>query len=134
MRKQEQRLWDTMSRNAPREFWMQRVENVCVPGMPDVHVSHPSGSNAWVELKAPRTPTRVATRLLGNEGLSLEQINWHLKAASMNQRSYVLIRDSDRNLFLAPSRLAAFLNDMPVAELRKNSLAADWRGIFEALA
>lgn len=135
MRKQEQRLWDTMKRNAPSEFWLERVENVCVPGMPDVSASHAGGTHCWVELKAPTAPKRETTRLMGPaEGLSLAQINWHLKAASMNQRSYILVRDSGRNLFLLPGKMAAIANDLPSSQMREHSLAGTWPHIFEVLA
>lgn len=135
MRKQEQRLWDTMKRNAPSEFWLERVENVCVPGMSDVKVHHASGTNCWVELKAPQTPKRATTKLMGEaEGLNIAQINWHLKAASMNQRSFILIRGSDQELFLLPGKLAAIANDLSVPQMRGHSLASTWPEVFEVLA
>lgn len=134
MRKQEQRLWDTMKRNAPTEFWLERVENVCVPGMPDVSVSHAGGTHCWVELKAPTAPKRETTKLMGREGLSLAQINWHLKAASMNQRSYILVRCSGQQLYLLPGKLAAIANDFSATQMRNHSLASKWAEVFEVLA
>lgn len=131
MRFKEQRLWDTMKRNAPSDFWLQRIENVAVEGMPDVYVV--CAEPCWVELKAPTAPKRPTTRLLGNEGLRPAQINWHLKVASMGVRSFILIRDDAAHLYLIPGPFAQLVNDMTIPELQKISIADTWQKVFEVL-
>lgn len=130
-RLKEQRLWDTMRKAAPTGFWLQRVENVVGDGMPDVYCVETGA--CWVELKAPARPKRASTRFLGDEGLRPSQINWHLKAASKNQRTYVLIRDDKRELFLIEGKFATDMNDWPIDVMREASLADNWEAIFEVL-
>ena len=130
MRLKEQRLWDTMKRNAPPDVWIQRVENLVVAGMPDLFVAGPSRTS-WVELKAPTRPKRETTPLLGNkEGLNADQINWHLKAATRAVRSYVLIRDSAQQLYLVPGAHAREINHWTRHTLVLFSAADYWPDIF----
>ena len=132
MRQKEQRLWDGLKRNAPKEFWLQRVENVVANGMPDVYVA--CVNPCWVELKAPNMPKRKATRILGkSQGLNPDQINWHLKAAQKGIRSFVLIRGDGNDLYLIPGSFAAMINDMTQAELLKTSVGNNWHEIFEVI-
>ena len=132
MRKPEQQLYDAMKRNAPSTAWLQRIENLLVEGMPDVHVSGPE-SECWVELKSVKRPKRIPTPLLGSQGLRPTQINWHLKAGTKIICSYILIRDDKNELFLICGRLAASLNEMRLDEVRRHSLANTWDGIYKVL-
>lgn len=136
MRKQEQRLWDTMTRNRPSGFWLERIENLVGDGIPDVRGVTRHGEEFWVELKAPKRPARPTTRLLGDEGLRESQVNWHLKAAHYGMRAYTLIRDDTSALFLIPSKaeLIDELNDLPALDLEIASVADTWESIFEELA
>jgi hypothetical protein len=129
MRQKEQRLWDTMRRNAPRGLWIQRVENLVMAGMPDLYVE-----GVWVELKAPTRPKRDTTPLLGREGLNPDQVNWHLQAARKNVRSYVLIRDDLGHLYLLRGVHAAELNGWPRSRVVLDSLADDWPGVFTEIS
>ena len=63
MRKAEQKVWDTMKRKAPKELWLQRIENIVGDGMTDVHSSHTTGREKWIELKAGKLPKRTTTPL-----------------------------------------------------------------------
>ena len=129
MRQREQRLWDAMRKAAPPHVWLQRIENVVGEGMPDVFVAA-HGSSCWVELKAAIRPKRDTTPLLGSDGLRLSQINWHIKAASVGLRTYVLIRDDKRALYLVP---AHDLNARSSSEIENQSFAHTWHGIFAEL-
>ena len=132
MRKKEQKLWDTFARHAPAALDLQRVENLVGAGMPDVYVG---GTGCWVELKAPNVPARETTRLLGTEGLNVDQINWHLKAARSGRvNTFVLVRDSSSRLYLVPGNFAATMNDLPADELDSYSLASTWERIIEVLS
>jgi hypothetical protein len=136
VRLKEQRLWDAMKRAAPKEFWLQRVENVVGDGMPDVHsccrVSC-AASLTWVELKAVTRPKRIATRFLGNEGLRTSQISWHMKAASMSVRSFVLVRDDHKALYLVQGKFADAMNEWDLPTFESHSIAGNWKEIFGAL-
>jgi len=133
MRQAEQKLWDTTLRNKPVGIALERVENGLGAGMPDVY-SRAETFHTWIELKAPHAPKRESTRLLGSEGLSQEQINWHLKSARYGLITYVLIRDIEhKRLWLVGGGWADEMNDWTAAELDKNSLANNWRDIFSRL-
>ena len=132
MRKEEQRLWDTMKRNAPPHVWLERVENLVGDGMPDVHFAS-YRAIAWVELKAAKLPARPTTRVLGGDGLRQSQKNWHKQAAWFGLPVYTLIRDDEKNLYLVHCSFSDELNEMPIAQLRSVSVAANWSDIFNVL-
>lgn len=128
MRQKEQRLWDCLKAHAPAELGLQRVENLVGDGMPDVYSD---GTGAWIELKAPTRPKRESTPLLGeSEGLRTSQKNWIRIATARGRKVFVLIRDSEGELFLMPGKFATTMNGMTRAELRERSLAEDWQGII----
>lgn len=129
MRKDEQRLWDTMKRNAPKWLWMQRIENGVGDGMPDVLVA----PDAWVELKAPARPARATTALLSSKPLRESQIGWHLKAANKLMLSYILIRDDKKGLYLLYGNTAAIINTLTVTEMNDLSVASTWKEIWKVL-
>lgn len=131
MRLKEQRLWDALKKQSPKELWLQRVENVVGVGMPDVYVG---ANGAWIELKSPTCPKKETTRLLGDEGLNQDQINWHYKAMKKMRQTYILIRDSQSRLFLIPGALSLVVNDMNAAELLKWSLGENWEEIIKVIS
>jgi hypothetical protein len=133
MRQKEQKLWDTMKRNCPSDVWLQRVENMVTVGMPDLTHLVEGGITGWVELKAVTTPKRAGTRLMGDEGLNKDQINWHLKYTSMGGDSWVLIRDTGQRLYMLHGKYAAVMNGWPVEVVREHSSASSWDGIFNVL-
>lgn len=117
MRKAEQKLWDTMRNNKPRGVVLNRVENYVGEGMPDVYLRVRSLAT-WVELKAPIAPKRETTRLMGDQGMRQEQINWHLQSAALNLPTWILIRDTtQRRLWVVEGRFADEVNDMTVETL-----------------
>ena len=132
MRKEEQRIWDTMKNNAPDGAWMERVENLVGNGMPDIWVGG-EGGHCWVELKAAVVPVRPTTPLLGSSGLRQSQINWHKKAAQRAIPVYTLIRDDKGGLYLLGCDRSEEINAMPRGHMRVASLAASWTEIFARL-
>jgi len=128
MRQKEQRLWDCLKKHAPPELGLQRVENLVGDGMPDVYSD---GTGCWIELKAPTRPKRESTPLLGeSEGLRTSQKNWIRIACARGRKVFVLIRDSEGELFLIPGQCSPIINAMSRASLREVSLAADWQGVI----
>jgi hypothetical protein len=133
MRLKEQRLYDSLKRNVPRGWWLQRIENVMEAGMPDVLVTMP-GRQAWVELKSPRAKKRGTSLLLGTEGLSIAQINWHSKAVALDVLAYILVRPADTSeLFLIESGHAPDVNEWSVADAEAHRIAASWDQVMQAL-
>jgi len=128
MRKDEQKLWDTMRRRKPSSIWLQRVENVVGEGMPDVYVSD---IGAWIELKAPRGTGAV---LLDTSKLRQSQINWHAKAYVHQIKSYILIRTTKTgNIYLVPGEYAYAINLCTADTAEDMSVANHWEGIWEVL-
>lgn len=134
MRKAEQRLWDSMKRNRPKDVRMERVENVAADGMPDVHVSARGGVESWVELKVCSLPVRNTTPVLGRDGLRPSQKNW-LKShcCTYGLRGFVLVRDDRSSLYLLPGALVDEINSLTLDKLVLKSVARNWEEIFEAL-
>jgi hypothetical protein len=135
MRLKEQRLWDTLKRQTDgSSLWLQRIENLCVAGMPDVLAVNGRGDLKWVELKACDVPKRGSTALLGDRsGLNPAQRGWHLKAASMNVQTWVLVR-AGKEHFLVPGRFAAEINDWPLSLFKlEPSVAEGWEQIVKVL-
>lgn len=132
MRKPEQKLWDSMRRQAPVNLWLQRIENRVAAGMPDI-VCMFMRHTSWVELKAAKLPQRKETRVLGNDGLNQDQINWHILCYQQNCISFILVRDDAMNLYLIPGRHAAIINSASQDMLQELSCAEDWTGIFDWL-
>lgn len=132
MRKPEQQVYDRMKKNRPYTLWLQRVENLVSEGMPDVHYASPVNSG-WVELKAAKKPKRVTSKLLGSKGLRQSQINWFLKAQTKCLVTFILIQDSEGELYLIHGQEAATVNDCSVERLRELRLASDWDNIFKII-
>ena len=100
-----------------------------------------NGRQTWVELKAPKAPKRETTRVLGSEGCRTSQISWHLKAASMNVPSYILIRDDMKRHWLIDGMYADSVNDWEAKLLDRENLIPRtktpgdaWRSIFMRIA
>lgn len=137
MRKPEQRLWDSMATHRPPDFWLERVENIVAAGTPDV-TAMTRGFISKIELKATTAPLRTSTRLLGEKGLSVAQIGWQRKAASLDLPVYTLIREiGTKELFMIPCTFANVVNDMSVSDLRAASVVksqpSDWQEVFNVL-
>ena len=131
MRLKEQKLWDSFSRHGKQKLKLERVENVVLNGMPDVYAKR---SGKWIELKAPIAPKKFETRVLGTEGLSQDQKNWHMEAFQCNRETYVLIRDSEKRLWLIEGKYADDINEWDAMELDDHNLSANWNGIIEELS
>lgn len=132
MKRPEQKVWSAMKGHVPGHLWCQRVENIMVDGMPDLHITGP-GASCWVELKHADLPVRPTTAVLGRDGLSQDQMNWHRKCCQMGGKSFVLVRDSNLELYLFRGRHADLINGWNVSEMREHSIASTWAGIFSCV-
>jgi hypothetical protein len=128
MRLKEQKLWDRFKAHAGKELDLERVENLVGDGMPDVYSV---GTGVWVELKAPIVPKRANTPLLGEkEGLRVSQKNWIRNAVNRGRAVFILIRDSESELYLVPGQYCSVINAMSRESIREASVARDWLGII----
>lgn len=133
MRLPEQRLWDRMRRNAPKDVKLARIENLVEPGWPDVHAIA-QGRVVWMELKSiGRFPVRATTRVFnGKSGLSPVQRNWHLDWQRNGGTSCVIGAVGVKALFLVSGQepIDQF-NSMTQQDLWPFSTT--WDGVFEFL-
>ena len=132
MRKAEQRLWDTMKRNAPKDVWLNRIENLLDPGITDVLVMR-ENRTAWVELKAPSRPMRDTSMLLKTNDVRTAQINWMLKAAKMGQNVMLVMRDDCGQLYVLPGLLAPTFRGLKLADARRYSICGSWDRFWELI-
>lgn len=110
MRKPEQRVYDTMKSNCADGVRLERIENGVGSGIPDVHCLR-GGVTRWVELKALRRPKRGSTPMFKKKTMRREQVAWHLSYNSAGGRSFILVRDDKRVLYLFPGHLASELSE-----------------------
>lgn len=95
---------------------LDRVENVCVDGMPDVNFTA-QGVESWIEMKSPVEPKRPTTPLFGsNHKVSQSQMNWMLRQRQAGGRCWILIC-SDKRWILINGHMADDVNKMTVDEL-----------------
>jgi len=134
MRKKEQRLWDCFKRNKPANTWLQRVENVVSEGMPDVYAAFSDAEPCWVELKAVTCPAKQSSKLLASSGLRATQIAWHDRAARMNIKSFVLIRDSNNAIYLVPGAEALLMNDWSWSVFVEHYACNKWEDAYQRIA
>lgn len=125
MRKAEQRLWDTMKRQAPKDVWLNRIENMLDPGIPDVLVMR-EDRVAWVELKAPKRPMRDMSMLLKTDDVRTAQVNWMLRAATIGQNVMLVMRDDCAQLYVLPGLLAPCFKGLSLADARRYSICGSW--------
>ena len=101
---------------------MDRVENLCDSGMPDVYYEplQRDATPGWLELKcAEKLPARPMTPVFGSRGLRTSQINW----ADDHPRSriFVLARFGNE-MGLYNRRLLFTFNGLTIEQLRIGAL------------
>jgi hypothetical protein len=95
---------------------IDRIENLCVLGMPDVNLCI-EGNETWIEIKSPKEPKKSTTPLFGsNHKLELEQRNWIKRQIDSGGKAFVLIR-SDKRCMLVCGSHADVINEKTVEEL-----------------
>lgn len=95
---------------------LDRIENLVVEGMPDVEFCA-SGTEGWIEIKAPTEPKRSTTPLFGsNHKVSQEQKNWILRQLKAYGVIYIFIA-TDKRKMLIEGRWAEQINEMTVQQI-----------------
>lgn len=114
-------LRDGVKRTLPAYSHLERVENGVSAGMADVNylVREVEG---WIELKAVELPKRASTRVLGDDGLNLDQINWHMQRQGLGGRTWVLISAKPYRWLLSGA-FARDMNDWNVEQLSAHAHA-----------
>lgn len=142
----EQRLWQRARVNLLRfEVHTERIENVLAPGTPDVHGTCRGAARSafWIENKAVAArPKRASTPLLGSgygHSLNREQINWHLRYAQNNGRSFVLIGIGSHEALLVPGAMVRELAVTSYEQTRSIAAArvlrvSEWLFVAKVLA
>lgn len=130
MRKNEQRIWDTMRRNCPPDIWLERVENLVGEGIPDVRAMRKGGVEVWLELKYATRPKRITTPLLRG-AIRTSQKNWHEKHAQFGGVSFIVVRDSMKALYLIPGALVRELDDLTFNDIRAEFQLESWNHLFK---
>lgn len=120
---------------------MDRVENIVLPGCPDVNGCF-NGVEFWIEIKEPKEPKRAKTPLFGsNHRLSVEQRNWIKRQLLAKGLAYIYIDTGSWRLLIS-GRWADELNEMTLSELKDVALwvgkvpikdTVHWEGIANAI-
>lgn len=134
MRLAEQKLWDRIKNNAPSGTWLQRIENLVFNGMPDAYIADKDHESMWFELKWCKKPVRRTSCLIHSKDMRIEQKNWHVKAATMGVKSYIIIGSDDKSVYIIPGALAYTVHEMDMImleEYRTTSWPDFWRKIYE---
>lgn len=106
---------------------IERIENVITAGTLDCNYCV-TGSEGWIEIKAPTEPKRLTTPLFGsNHKLSQDQCNWILAQRKAGGRAFVWIGTNKRRM-LIPGLYADEINHMCVGELLDCSIWSALRG------
>lgn len=129
MRKPEQRLWDTMKSNRPMQVRLERIENGVGNGTADVHGTA-RGVTAWFELKQLNRPKKDSTRFLKKNTVRVAQRAWHREYAHHGGRSYLLIRDDQRQLYLVPGGEIHLVMDFAYDFFQKRYRCDNWQELF----
>ena len=87
----EAQFWNTLKKNLPKNWFVNRIENRIGGGVPDVYICI-DGKSLWLELKVTKTH-RVS--------VSPHQIAWHYSLSQSKGISFYLVKTlSSSNLYL----------------------------------
>lgn len=136
MRLPEQRLWDRMRAALGKRCRLERIENMVGVGTPDVWaLTARHGIVTPVELKALKAwPIRAGTPVLGRDGLSLEQRNWHLDWHRWGGRSLVVVGVGTDGPYAFEGRHADKINQLQRYDYAAQAWAIGWERIFEVMS
>lgn len=131
-RKKEQKLWDRLRKAAAGRIHTERIENIVGVGRPDVDTLC-AGSFVPVELKqVDGWPARAATRVLGDEGLSVAQKNWHLTWRNWGGESLIVV-GVGLEIFGFSGLMADCVNEYNTDQFRAAALLTGMEAIIEHL-
>lgn len=105
---------------------LERIENVLLPGMPDVNGCF-IGHEFWIETKQPKEPARPGTPLFGsNHDLSQDQANWFLRQKNAGGNGIIYIQTDRMTRLFIGGEFADLIN---VSTLRGLEAVALWSSL-----
>lgn len=97
----------------PYLYRFDRIETPITPGIPDIsfafQIPRKRAAEGWIESKSVALPARSTTTILGRDGLSQEQVNFHYFAHRIEGRSFIFVRAGAWK-FLVANRFAESVN------------------------
>lgn len=131
-RRPEQRLWDKLRKAAAGKVHTERIENIVGVGRPDVDTLV-AGSFVPVELKqVDGWPVRASTKVLGRDGLSQVQKNWHLTWRNWGGTSLIVVGVGD-DVFAFSGERADEVNDYNTTQFHNNSICSGLHAVVALL-
>lgn len=131
-RRPEQRLWDRLRKAAAGKLHTERIENLVGVGRPDVDTLV-EGSFVPIELKQVAAwPARGSTKVLGREGLSQVQKNWHLNWKNWGGMSMIVVGVGEE-VFAFSGERADALNDYNTNEFKNASICSGVQAVVGLL-
>ena len=122
-RRPEQRLWDRLRKAAAGKLHTERIENLVGVGRPDVDTLV-DGNFVPIELKqVDAWPVRSNTKVLGRDGLSQVQKNWHLNWQNWGGMSMIVVGVGE-DVFAFSGERADELNDYNTVEFKNASICS----------
>lgn len=121
MRRPEQRLWDKLRKAAAGRIHTERMENMVGVGRPDVDTLV-CGSFVPIELKQVYSwPVKETTKVLGRNGLSQVQKNWHLNWKNWGGTSLIVVGVADE-VFTFNGATADYVNEYNRTQFRSAAM------------
>lgn len=131
-RKPEQRLWDRLRKAAVGQVHTERIENLVGVGRPDVDTLV-AGSFVPVELKqVDGWPVRSSTKVLGRDGLSKEQKNWHLNWRNWGGTSLIVVGVGEE-VFAFSGERADQVNDYNTTQFQNAAICSGLHAVVALL-
>lgn len=131
-RRPEQRLWDRLRKAAAGKLHTERIENLVGVGRPDVDTLV-DGSFVPIELKqVDGWPVRANTRVLGKDGLSQVQKNWHLNWQNWGGTSMVVVGVGEE-VFVFSGERADEINDYNTQDFKNASICSGVQAVVGLL-
>lgn len=131
-RRPEQRLWDRLRKVAANRLHTERIENIVGVGRPDVDTLV-AGSFVPIELKQiDNWPVRSSTKVLGRNGLSQVQKNWHLIWRRWGGTSLIVVGVGDE-AFAFNGATADHVNEYNTREFRSAAMVIGLENIVDML-
>lgn len=131
-RRPEQRLWDRLRKAAAGKLHTERIENLVGVGRPDVDTLV-DGSFVPIELKqVGGWPVRINTKVLGKDGLSQVQKNWHLNWQNWGGTSMIVVGVGEE-VFVFSGERADEINDYNTQEFKNASICSGVQAVVGLL-
>lgn len=131
-RRPEQRLWDRLRKHAAGKLYTERIENLMSVGKPDVDTLV-AGSFVPIELKQiDDWPVRGGTKVLGKNGLSQAQKNWHLNWRNWGGMSMIVVGVGDEVYAFSGER-ADEINDYNTAQFKNAAVCVGLHNVVDML-